>query len=104
MRSSLPQENRVRVHKLSEGAEAAGVSLSVGSPGRRRRCARARLSTMIDMRNPLTVLATRMPWGDIEAGTPGAQVDGRDLPNAQVPLLCQGTNHVMVLMPGDEFI
>jgi hypothetical protein len=22
---------------------------------------------MIDMRNPLAVLATRMPWGDIEA-------------------------------------
>jgi IS5 family transposase len=28
---------------------------------------RARLDTMIDMRHPLAVLATRMPWGEIEA-------------------------------------
>jgi IS5 family transposase len=28
---------------------------------------RARLDTMIDMRHPLVVLATRMPWADIEA-------------------------------------
>jgi hypothetical protein len=60
---------------------------------------------MIDMRNPLTVLATHAVGRHRGVtGTPGAQVDGRDLPNAQVPLLCQGTNHVMVLMPGDEFI
>jgi IS5 family transposase len=28
---------------------------------------RARLETMIDMRHPLAVLATRMPWQEIEA-------------------------------------
>ena len=28
---------------------------------------RARLDSMIDMRHPLAVLATRMPWGEIEA-------------------------------------
>ncbi len=28
---------------------------------------RARLDTMIDMRHPLAVLATRMPWSQIEA-------------------------------------
>jgi hypothetical protein len=28
---------------------------------------RARLDTMIDMRHPLVVLATRMPWAQIEA-------------------------------------
>jgi IS5 family transposase len=28
---------------------------------------RARLETMIDMRHPLAVLATRMPWKEIEA-------------------------------------
>ena len=28
---------------------------------------RARLDSMIDMRHPLAVLATRMPWADIEA-------------------------------------
>ena len=28
---------------------------------------RARLDSMIDMRHPLVVLATRMPWADIEA-------------------------------------
>ncbi len=27
---------------------------------------RARLDSMIDMRHPLAVLATRMPWGQIE--------------------------------------
>ena len=28
---------------------------------------RARLDSMIDMRHPLAVLASRMPWADIEA-------------------------------------
>jgi IS5 family transposase len=28
---------------------------------------RARLDSMIDMRHPLVVLATRMPWAEIEA-------------------------------------
>lgn len=28
---------------------------------------RARLETMIDMRHPLAVLATHMPWSEIEA-------------------------------------
>jgi len=28
---------------------------------------RARLDTMIDLRHPLAVLATRLPWVDIEA-------------------------------------
>jgi IS5 family transposase len=28
---------------------------------------RSRLDTMIDLRHPLAVLATRMPWGSIEA-------------------------------------
>ena len=28
---------------------------------------RARLDSMIDMRHPLAVLATRLPWADIEA-------------------------------------
>ncbi len=28
---------------------------------------RARLDSMIDMRHPLAVLATRMPWTEIEA-------------------------------------
>ena len=28
---------------------------------------RARLNSMIDMRHPLAVLATRMPWAAIEA-------------------------------------
>ncbi len=28
---------------------------------------RARLGSMIDMRHPLEVLATRMPWAEIEA-------------------------------------
>lgn len=29
---------------------------------------RARLDSMIDMRHPLAVLATRIPWAQIEAG------------------------------------
>jgi anti-sigma factor RsiW len=31
---------------------------------------RARLDSMIDMRHPLVVLATRMPWAEIEASLP----------------------------------
>jgi transposase, IS5 family len=56
---------------------------------------RARLDSMIDMRHPLAVLATRMPWADIEAALApaflhkdraGKVVDGDDLfgPTAQV--------------------
>lgn len=31
---------------------------------------RARLDAMIDLRHPLAVLANRMPWAEIESGTP----------------------------------
>jgi len=49
---------------------------------------RARLETMIDMRHPLAVLATRMPWKDIEAALvpalahkdrAGRSIEGADL-------------------------
>lgn len=49
---------------------------------------RARLDTMIDMRHPLAVLATRMPWAQIEASLApafahrdrkGRLVEGADL-------------------------
>jgi IS5 family transposase len=49
---------------------------------------RARLETMIDMRHPLAVLATRMPWSDIEAALApalghqdrtGRSIEGADL-------------------------
>lgn len=49
---------------------------------------RARLETMIDMRHPLAVLATRMPWKDIEAASApvlahkdraGRGIEGADL-------------------------
>src|SRR6266849_3880950 len=49
---------------------------------------RARLDTMIDMRNALAVLATRMPWAEIEAAVApvfsprdreGRVVEGADL-------------------------
>lgn len=56
---------------------------------------RARLDGMIDMRHPLAVLATRMPWPTIEQGLApylahkdrkGRRVEGADLfgPTAQV--------------------
>jgi hypothetical protein len=49
---------------------------------------RARLETMIDMRRPLAVLATRMPWKEIEAALApvlahkaraGRSIEGADL-------------------------
>ncbi|MBS0449640.1 MAG: IS5/IS1182 family transposase, partial [Proteobacteria bacterium] len=49
---------------------------------------RARLDSMIDLRHPLAVLATRMPWADIEAALApalshkdraGRPVEGADL-------------------------
>jgi transposase, IS5 family len=49
---------------------------------------RARLDSMIDMRHPLAVLATRMPWADIEAALApalahkdrsGTSIEGSDL-------------------------
>ena len=55
---------------------------------------RARLDTMIDMRHPLAVLATRMPWGEIEASLAplvahknraGQVVEGEDLFGTMTP-------------------
>lgn len=63
---------------------------------------RARLDTMIDMRHPLAVLATRMPWGEIEASLApllahknraGQVVEGEDLFGATVELVGAGVSN-----------
>ena len=63
---------------------------------------RARLDTMIDMRHPLAVLASRMPWGEIEASLApllahknraGQVVEGEDLFGATVELVGAGVSN-----------
>ena len=62
---------------------------------------RARLDSMIDMRHPLAVLATRMPWAEIEASLApalahkdrtGAVLDGADLFGATAELVGAGVS------------
>lgn len=63
---------------------------------------RARLDTMIDLRHPLAVLATRMPWTEIEAALApafahrdraGRLVEGADLFGPTVQLAGAGVSH-----------
>lgn len=63
---------------------------------------RARLDTMIDMRHPLAVLATRMPWGEIEASLAplvahknraGQVVEGEDLFGTTTELVGAGVSN-----------
>ncbi len=63
---------------------------------------RARLDTMIDMRHPLAVLATRLPWADIEAALlpvlahkdrAGCLVEGADLFGATAQLAGAGQSN-----------
>jgi transposase, IS5 family len=62
---------------------------------------RARLDSMIDLRHPLAVLATRMPWAEIEAwlapalahkDRAGKLVDGADLFGATAELIGAGVS------------
>ena len=62
---------------------------------------RARLDSMIDMRHPLAVLATRMPWAEIEASLApalahkdrtGTVLDGADLFGATAELVGAGVS------------
>jgi transposase, IS5 family len=62
---------------------------------------RARLDSMIDMRHPLAVLATRMPWAEIEASLApalahkdraGTVVDGADLFGTTAELVGAGVS------------
>jgi transposase, IS5 family len=62
---------------------------------------RARLDSMIDLRHPLAVLATRMPWAEIEASLApalahkdraGKLVDGADLFGATAELVGAGVS------------
>ena len=62
---------------------------------------RARLDSMIDLRHPLAVLATRMPWAEIEASLApalahkdraGKVVDGADLFGATAELVGAGVS------------
>ncbi|GAB4037506.1 MAG: hypothetical protein Fur0014_05270 [Rubrivivax sp.] len=72
---------------------------------------RARLDTMIDLRHPLAVLATRMPWTEIEAGVApafahrdraGRLVEGADLFGPNVQLAGEGRRRVRIDGAGIE--
>ena len=61
---------------------------------------RARLDAMIDLRHPLAVLATRMPWAEIESALPcfarqdrqGRRVEGLDLCGPTLQVAGAGTS------------
>ena len=63
---------------------------------------RARLDQMIDLRHPLAVLATRMPWADIEAALApafahldrkGRVVEGADMFGPTLPVAGAGVSN-----------
>ena len=63
---------------------------------------RSRIDTMIDLRSPLAVLATRMPWAQIEAALApkfehedraGVQVEGQDLLGPTMSLVGAGRSN-----------
>ena len=69
---------------------------------------RARLDAMIDLRHPLAVLATRMPWAEIESALApcfarqdrqGRPIEGLDL----LARACRWPERVRARQGGDAF-